>query len=50
MKQKRLILPMERSLLTQINEQQYRFGKSKPTEIAEEKGLYDVLSSAWKPR
>jgi len=50
MEQKRLILPMERSLLTQINEQQYRFGKSKPTEIAEEKGLYDVLSSAWKPR
>lgn len=38
MEQKRIILPMERSLLTQINEQQYRFGKAKPTEKAEEKG------------
>jgi phage FluMu gp28-like protein len=38
MEQKRLILPMERSLLTQINEQQYSFGRAKPTEMAEEKG------------
>jgi len=36
--QKRLTLPMERSLLTQINEQQYSFGRAKPTEMAEEKG------------
>jgi hypothetical protein len=38
MEQKRLTLPMERSLLTQINEQQYSFGRAKPTEMAEEKG------------
>lgn len=39
MEQKRLILPLERSLLSQINEQQYRFGKAKPTEKPEEKGI-----------
>ncbi|MEM3765647.1 MAG: hypothetical protein QXU46_01315 [Candidatus Bathyarchaeia archaeon] len=38
MEQKKIILPMERSLLTQINEQQYMFGKVKPTEKSEEKG------------
>jgi phage FluMu gp28-like protein len=38
MEQKRLILPMDRPLLSQINEQQYRFGKVKPTERPEEKG------------
>jgi len=39
MEQKRLILPMERSLLSQINEQKYRFGRAKPTEAPEEKGV-----------
>jgi phage FluMu gp28-like protein len=40
MEQKRIILPLDRALLTQINEQQYRFSKSrtKPTEKPEEKG------------
>jgi phage FluMu gp28-like protein len=38
MEQKRLILPIDRALLSQINEQQYRFGKVKPTERPEEKG------------
>jgi len=38
MEQKRLILPLDRALLAQINEQQYRFGKSKPTQRPEEKG------------
>jgi len=38
--QKRLILPIDRPLLSQINEQQYRFTKSstKPTERPQEKG------------
>jgi len=31
------IKPMERSLLMQINKQQHRFGKAKPTEKSEEK-------------
>jgi len=39
MEQKKLILPLDRSLLSQINEQQYRFGKVKPTERPEEKGV-----------
>ncbi len=39
MEQKRIILPLDRSLLSQINEQQYRFGKAKPTEKPEEKGV-----------
>jgi len=39
MEQKRLILPLDRLLLSQINEQQYRFGKAKPTEKPEEKGI-----------
>jgi len=39
MEQKRLILPLDRVLLSQINEQQYRFGKAKPTEKPEEKGI-----------
>lgn len=39
MEQKKLILPMDRSLLSQINEQQYRFGKAKPDETPEEKGV-----------
>jgi len=39
MKQKRLILPFDRSLLSQINEQQYRFGKVKPDGSPEEKGV-----------
>jgi len=39
MEQRRIILPLERSLLAQINEQQYRFGKAKPTESSEEKGI-----------
>jgi phage FluMu gp28-like protein len=39
MEQKRIILPLDRSLLSQINEQQYRFGKAKPTEKPEEKGI-----------
>ena len=39
MEQKKLILPLDRSLLSQINEQQYRFGKVKPTESPEEKGV-----------
>jgi len=38
MEQKRLILPLDRALLSQINEQQYRFGKTKPTERPQEKG------------
>jgi len=38
MEQKRLILPLDRALLSQINEQQYRFGKTKPTEKPQEKG------------
>jgi len=39
MEQKRIILPIDRTLLSQINEQQYRFGKAKPTETPEEKGI-----------
>jgi len=39
MEQKRIILPLDRNLLSQINEQQYRFGKAKPTEKPEEKGV-----------
>jgi hypothetical protein len=39
MEQKRLVLPLDRVLLSQINEQQYRFGKVKPTEKPEEKGV-----------
>jgi len=39
MEQKRLILPLDRALLSQINEQQYRFGRVKPTEKPEEKGV-----------
>lgn len=39
MEQRRVILPMDRTLLSQINEQQYRFGKAKPTEKPEEKGV-----------
>ena len=39
MEQKKLMLPLDRSLLSQINEQQYRFGKVKPTESPEEKGV-----------
>jgi len=39
MEQKRIILPLDRTLLSQINEQQYRFGRAKPTEKPEEKGL-----------
>ena len=39
MEQKRLILPLDRTLLAQINEQQYRYGKPKPTEKLEEKGV-----------
>jgi len=39
MEQKRLILPIDRALLSQINEQQYRFGRAKPTEKPEEKGI-----------
>jgi phage FluMu gp28-like protein len=39
MEQRKLALPMERSLLSQINEQQYRFGKAKPSESPEEKGI-----------
>jgi phage FluMu gp28-like protein len=39
MEQKRLALPLDRVLLSQINEQQYRFGKVKPTERPEEKGI-----------
>jgi phage FluMu gp28-like protein len=39
MEQKRLVLPLDRILLSQINEQQYRFGKVKPTEKPEEKGV-----------
>jgi len=39
MEQKRIILPLDRTLLSQINEQQYRFGKAKPTEKPEEKGV-----------
>lgn len=38
MEQKRLILPLDRGLLSQINEQRYRFGKPKPDEKPEEKG------------
>jgi phage FluMu gp28-like protein len=39
MEQRRIILPMDRALLSQINEQQYRFGKAKPNEELGEKGL-----------
>lgn len=39
MEQKRIVLPFERTLLTQINEQRYSFGKAKPNEEQEEKGL-----------
>jgi phage FluMu gp28-like protein len=39
LEQKRLVLPLDRVLISQINEQQYRFGRSKPTEVPEEKGL-----------
>jgi phage FluMu gp28-like protein len=39
MEQKKLVLPMDRPLLSQINEQQYRFGKVKPNENPEEKGV-----------
>jgi len=39
MEQKRLILPMDRTLLSQINEQQYRFGKTKLTEKPDEPGV-----------
>lgn len=39
MEQKRLILPLDRPLLSQINEQQYRFGKTVPTESPDERGL-----------
>jgi len=40
MEQKRIILPLDRALLAQINEQRYRFGKTtiKPTQKPEEKG------------
>jgi len=38
MEQRRLILPLDRVLLAQINEQRYRFGKAKPTQKPEEKG------------
>jgi len=39
MEQRRIVLPLDRALLSQINEQQYRFGKVKPTEKPEEKGI-----------
>jgi len=39
MEQRKLTLPMERSLLSQINEQEYRFGKAKPSESPEESGI-----------
>jgi len=39
MEQKRIILPLDRVLLSQINEQQYRFGRVKPTDRPEEKGV-----------
>ena len=39
MEQKRIALPLDRALLSQINEQQYRFSKLKPTETPEEKGV-----------
>jgi phage FluMu gp28-like protein len=39
MEQKRIVLPLDRAFLSQINEQQYRFGKAKPTEKPEEKGI-----------
>lgn len=39
MEQKSITLPMDRILLSQINAQQYRFGKVKPTESPEEKGI-----------
>ena len=39
MEQKKLALPLDRALLSQINEQQYRFSKLKPTEMPEEKGV-----------
>jgi hypothetical protein len=39
MEQKRLTLPLDRVLLAQLNEQEYRFGKTKPTENPEEKGV-----------
>jgi phage FluMu gp28-like protein len=37
--QRRIMIPFDRVLLSQINEQQYRFGKVKPTERPEEKGI-----------
>jgi len=39
MEQRRLILPLDRTLLTQINEQQYRFGIAKTTAKPEERGI-----------
>jgi len=39
LEQKRLALPLDRVLISQINEQQYRFGRAKPTEVPEEKGV-----------
>jgi hypothetical protein len=39
MEQKRLILPLDRPLLSQINEQQYRFRKTRPDESSEERGV-----------
>jgi phage FluMu gp28-like protein len=39
MEQKRIIFPLDRTLISQINEQQYRFGKTKPIEKTEEKGI-----------
>ena len=37
--QKRILLPQERTLLSQINEQRYKFSKVRPTETPEEKGV-----------
>ena len=39
MEQKRIILPLDRPLLSQVNEQQYRFGKTRPDENPEERGV-----------
>jgi phage FluMu gp28-like protein len=39
MEQKRIAFPMDRTLLAQINEQQYSFGKAKPDENQEEKNV-----------
>jgi phage FluMu gp28-like protein len=39
LEQKRLALPLDRVLISQINEQQYRFGRAKLTEVPEEKGV-----------